>query len=272
MKKKIYNIIIGTLLLLTGGVSAKVTAQEYRQPIFERSAAFTGPEQLHYTVYFRWGIIKGKAGNAIFRMQKITNGNQWFQQLRFKTTGIFESVFPMRDTLEVLYDHAHLPKRWEKRVDEGGYYLADEITYTYGDKKVQLRVKRRNATSLRIDTMVTVTHSKPIADMLSAFTLVRGIDRSKVKLNYREPFVVPIGRDMVSCEVVYAGREVMTLPGGQDKEVIKLFLNVADEAFSKKAQSAEIWVTDDEYVIPVKVRAKLKVGYAECVLSSVTRQ
>ena len=62
------------------------------------------------------------------------------------------------------------------------------------------------------------------------------------------------------------------MPDGQDKEVIRFFLNIEDEAFSKKSQSAELWVTDDDYLVPVKIRTKLKVGYAECILTSMTRQ
>nr|WP_159100555.1 hypothetical protein [Porphyromonas cangingivalis] len=31
-------------------------------------------------------------------------------------------------------------------------------------------------------------------------------------------------------------------------------------------------MTDDDYLVPVKIRTKLKVGYAECILTSMTRQ
>lgn len=266
--------IFNILFLLFGNLflAGSIVAQDNRAALYERSATFKNPEQLHYNVYFRWGIIKGTAGTAVIKTSKVSKHEQWFQQVRFRTTGIFESVFSMRDTLEVLYGDKNLPLRSEKRTDDGGYYSIDEMTYTYEANKTRVRMKRYASDELRIDTVLQVNSNKVVADMQSAFNIVRGIDRSKVRLNYRERFLIPVGHDIVPCEIVYSGKDVMRMPDGQDKEVIHLFLNIEDEAFSKKNQSAELWVTDDEFLIPLKVRAKLKVGYAECVLTSVTRQ
>lgn len=261
------------MTFMLGYLSAdKAVAQDYRQELYQRSATFKGAEQLHYNVYFRWGIIKGTAGTAIIKTSMVPSTKQWFQQVRFKTSGVFESIFPMRDTLEVLHDPNKLPLRSEKRTDDGGYYSIDEITYNYSGDMTRVRMKRKTPTELKLDTLFVIKSSRVVADMQSAFNVIRAIDRSKIKLHYKLSFVIPVGEDIVPCEVVYAGREVYRMPDGQDKEVLRFFLNVEDEAFSKSTQSAELWLTDDEYLIPVKVRAKLKVGYAECVLSSVTRR
>lgn len=243
-----------------------------RGDYYRRSATFRGPEQLHYTVYFRWGIIKGTAGKAVIKTSTIPDHRQWFQQVRFRTSGIFETVFPMRDTLEVLYDHKKLPLRSEKRTDDGGYYSVDEITYSYDTEQTRMRMRRLSSTELLLDTVLQVKSGKVVADMQSAFNVIRGIDRSKIRLNYRVAFVIPVGKDLIPCEIVYSGREVYRMPDGEDREVLRFFLNIEDDAFSKKKQSAELWVTDDDYLVPVKIRTKLKVGYAECLLSSVTRQ
>lgn len=270
MKSRYFFLLFLLFACLSAfGVSS---GQGDRAEYFQRSATFKGPEQLHYVVYFRWGIIKGTAGHAVIKTSTVSSQKQWFQQVRFKTSGIFETVFPMRDTLEVLYDYKKLPLRAEKRTDDGGYYSVDEITYKYDADKTRMRMRRLSSTELLIDTTLHVNSERVVADMQSAFNVVRGVDRSKVRLNYKAAFVIPVGKDLVPCEIVYAGRDVHRMPDGQDKEVIRFFLNIEDEAFSKKSQSAELWVTDDDYLVPVKIRTKLKVGYAECILTSMTRQ
>ncbi|GHU10207.1 hypothetical protein FACS189431_8860 [Alphaproteobacteria bacterium] len=41
------------------------------------------------------------------------------------------------------------------------------------------------------------------------------------------------------------------------------FIDVYDPAFTQSKEAAEVWVGDDDNHIPVRVRAKLKIGAAE---------
>lgn len=234
------------------------------------SKALAGPEQLNYSVYFTWGIIRGKAGEAVILTRKTRSRDQWFHQLRFRTAGVFETIFPMRDTLETLYAANYQPLRWEKRVNEGGNYLVDEITYTPINDKWRIHSKRYDESGVKIDTAFLVSNKKAVVDLLSTISLVRNIDPAKVKLGYSVPFIVVIGKTKVDCNVSYSGKDVMQMPSGESIETIRMDLNIQDEAFQNATRSAEIWLTNDERLVPLKIRAKLKIGYAECNLDSVT--
>ena len=63
---------------------------------------FREGEAQHFQLYFKWGLIMAKAGKAEFRMQSDTlaGDSVWHYALRFQTTGLFERVFPMRDSLD----------------------------------------------------------------------------------------------------------------------------------------------------------------------------
>ena len=41
------------------------------------------------------------------------------------------------------------------------------------------------------------------------------------------------------------------------------YIDIYDEAFTQAKEAAEVWIGDDENHIPVKIRAKLKIGAAE---------
>ncbi len=230
------------------------------------SKTFAQPEQLRYSVYFTWGFIKGKAGEAVILTREMKQRDQWFQQLKFRTTGIFESVFPMRDTLETLYGASQQPMRWEKRVSEGGDYLVDEITYTPLPNKWAIHSRRYNSTSTSIDTTFMVNNNKPVVDLLSTITLVRNLNLSLLKPGYQLPFTVVLGKSQVPCILVYSGIDILTLPNKSDVECIRMDLNIHDEAFHNHSKSAQVWISNNEQALPVRIRAKLKIGYAECNL------
>ena len=44
--------------------------------------------------------------------------------------------------------------------------------------------------------------------------------------------------------------------------------DIYDDAFTQSKEAAEIWIGDDENHIPIKIRAKLKIGAAEVYYKS----
>lgn len=263
---------IPLLLLLLVALPLGLRAQVQAHPVFERSAAFEGEEHLHYSVYFRWGIIKGKAGDAVISISPMHHKGQWLQQLHFRTKGIFESVFPMRDTLETVYGANKMPHRWAKRCNEGGYYLIDELDYSYSSQRTTVKSMRRTLSEVKVDTTLVISRSQPAVDMLAAFAFMRGLDHTKLVPGYREYFVVPIGHDLVRCEIAYAAKERMSIPDGVEVEAVRYALRIADSAFAKSNNAVQLWVSNDDRRIPLKIKAKLTLGYAECSLTRIVKR
>jgi hypothetical protein len=43
-----------------------------------------------------------------------------------------------------------------------------------------------------------------------------------------------------------------------------------EEAFESTKTSAEVWISDDDNFLPIKLRSKLKIGYAEAYYKSAS--
>lgn len=81
-------------------------------------------------------------------------------RLIFRTSGIIEKVYKMRDTIDCHFTPDMLLLRSEKRVNENDYYLIDDIRFSYDRKKILAHSHRYTPTRTKIDTMlVTEDHT-----------------------------------------------------------------------------------------------------------------
>ena len=48
-------------------------------------------------------------------------------------------------------------------------------------------------------------------------------------------------------------------------------IDIHDDAFTQTRSAAELWVGADDNFVPIKIRAKLKIGYAEVYFRSASR-
>jgi Protein of unknown function (DUF3108). len=231
-----------------------------------QSSSINQGEKITYDVYFKWGLISGRAGDAIFSYHKDNSvaGATSRYELSFKTTKFFDNFFKMRDTLACYYDVNKLIYS-RKGSDEGGYYSVDEVTFRYENEKAHIHSLRYTPSRVRIDTTFTATGD--VSDLLGAAFFLRGIDRNKLQSGDSFPITIAIGRDLVKAQFIYQNQAIVE--HGNVKYNTRYFkIDIFDEAFESSTASAEVWVGDDDNFLPVKVRSKLKIGYAEIYYNS----
>ena len=228
-------------------------------------ASFSMPhgESVLYDLYFKWGLIMTRAGEASFAYdaEHAYSGAVSRYNLYFKTTKFFDGFFKMRDTLTSYYDNDNMLIFSSKRTDEGNYYLIDELTFNYGAEKTTIHSLRYSPSRLKIDT--TLTTVDVVTDMLSVGHYMRGVDRNKLKYDDLFPLMVAIGRDLVKIQFIYQNQAI--IEHGNAKFNTRYFkIDIMDEeAFESTKTSAEVWIGDDDNFLPIKLRSKLKIGYAE---------
>ena len=61
----------------------------------------------------------------------------------------------------------------------------------------------------------------------------------------------------------YTGQKIVEREDYLKYRTRHFYIDIYDEAFTQSKAAAEIWVGDDENHIPIKIRAKLKIGAAE---------
>lgn len=252
-------------LLLTIGISAEMSQIHY----IDVKDRFASGENVSYDVYFKWGLIMPRAGVASMSMKDSYYAGKpaYHYQLLFNTSGLFEKVYRMRDTLECYFSPNMLLLHSQKRVNENDYYLIDDISFRYTEKAIFAHSHRYTPERTKIDT-VLVSHEKYMFDMLGASLYLRSIDWEGLEVGETFPFKVAIGKDMVNITYRYSGQQIIERGEKLKYRTRHFYIDIYDEAFTQSKAAAEIWVGDDENHLVIKVRAKLKIGAAEVYYKS----
>lgn len=226
---------------------------------------FTHGERVDYDLYFKWGILMPKAGLATLSVKesKFDGNPSWHYRLLFRTLGMMEKVFKMRDTIDCHFSVAEPQLLFSsKRTNEGDYYLIDDLRFSYNKNAntVSARSHRYNLKSTKIDTILTAQGH--MFDMLGATMYLRSLDWENISYGDTFPFYIAIGRDLVNASYRYSGQQIVE-HGGVKYRTRHFFIDIIDEAFTQNKEAAEVWIGDDRNHIPIKIRAKLKIGAAE---------
>jgi len=223
----------------------------------------TDKEQVKYDLYFKWGILMPKAGNVTIEVnrKRFKDEPAWNVRLTAWSTGIVDKVFRVRDTIDCYYSHPEKQLLYSsKRTNEGGYYQIDNLNFSYKDDQTYIHSFRRSTQSIKIDTMLV--SDLCFIDLLGAIMYSRALNWENAQLGKEYPLDVAMGRTIINVSYRYMGQQIVER--GEAKYRTRLFLiDIYDEAFTQSKEAAEIWIGDDENHLPIKLRAKLKVGAAE---------
>lgn len=262
VRRTLQRLLIASTLLfntVVGGLAQSKT--------LEGSKAFGNSETMNYNVVFKWGIVQGKVGEATITNKPMSSSKQYFTQVKFRTTGMGNMVFSTRDTLETLYSGNGLPLRYEKRGKEKSTYLKEEITFTHLPSAVQTKIHSIWGETVMADTTYSVPNqSTYVLDLVSTLALVRSIDPNSVSKDTKFKISIPLGKSVVYGDVQFVRFDRAKHPNGEVVPAICLMLNIRDKAFDTSKNSVEVYLSKDEDLLPLLVRAKLKIGYAECIL------
>ncbi len=254
--------VIGWLLLCLNAYEASAQALP--------TDRFQSHEELQMRLYFKWGLIMAKAGEAQLSVQpcQYQQTPAWHYKLLFKTQGMFEKIYTMRDTLDSYFSQKDgMLLFGTKHVKENNYYLVDDWCFSYSQAKGKTFVhsKRYTPSRVKIDTML-VAEGKTY-DMLAATMFLRSLDWNTLKIEESVPFHIAIGRDLVNAAFRYTGQEIIERNNAKYR-TRHFYIDIFDEAFTQSKAAGEAWIGDDENHIPIKIRAKLKIGAAEVYYES----
>ena len=104
-------------------------------------------------------------------------------------------------------------------------------------------------------------------DMLGATMYLRALDWDKMSYGDTFPFLIAIGRDLVNVSYRYSGQQIVER-GDAKYRTRHFYIDIIDEAFTQNKEAAEVWIGDDQNHLPIKIRAKLKIGAAEVYYNS----
>ncbi|MDR2041941.1 MAG: DUF3108 domain-containing protein, partial [Tannerella sp.] len=196
--------VLGCGLVLVPGLAAQYLP---RTPMPDAGEVVT------YDVYFKWGILMSRAGEGrlTFGPAVYKGKRAWVYRLTFRTGKFFDSIYKMRDTMECYYSPDYALLYSSKRTNEGGYYLIDELTFSYPGEQTLVHSLRRTPERVKIDTTLSVPGDA--FDMLGMILFLRTLDWKDLKRGNVFPSTVVTGRDLIQVSYRYTGDEPVEWDG-----------------------------------------------------------
>ena len=179
-----------------------------------QSLSFQANEEVDYELYYKWGLVFSKAGNATFKMKDtyFEGAPAWHYSLLFRSAGIVEKLYQMRDTMDGYYSKAPRLLYSSKHSDEGDYYSVDELRFRYeAVNQVTIASRRYTLKRVKIDTLL-VTEA-PVSDMLGGTLYLRALAAGTLRNGDNFPLTVAIGRDLVTMRFCYSGQRIVEHKG-----------------------------------------------------------
>jgi hypothetical protein len=230
---------------------------------------FKEGEILKYDINFKWGLVMMKAGTANHTIKKSSYDNNLTYEttLNFKTTSFFDGIFKVRDTL---FSHLNTdlePLYHIRKINEGKTCFWEEVfVKIHSENYTKAQVKRQNQEAVKFDTTIVANNAG--YDILSIFSFARTLDYSQ--LTQDETFHISsfIGKDKINITIHFKGQAVIEKNEYVKYKAYRLVIDIGDEVFNESKNAMEIWVSDDKNHVPLKIKAKLKIGAAEANLTS----
>ncbi|MBQ7908513.1 MAG: DUF3108 domain-containing protein [Elusimicrobiaceae bacterium] len=221
-------------------------------------------EQLKYGLYYTFI----KAGTAYIRNRGLVNINgrtAYLLQTTAFSAPVIDAVFKVRDVNQSWLDAEGLfSLGYGQSVREGRYIRDEWITFDYANKQYIGQSKKKKEPKQILGTLEI-----KVLDMLSSLYFVRS-----------QP--LEVGKDLV-FDIVNRSKQYPLVVKVLKKEKIKTaagtFKTIVVEPqirgegiFVSKGKSLKVWLTDDEYKMPVKMTVEVFIGSVSAELLEYKRQ
>ena len=249
-------LFIVLLLMFCMNMAAQKTGMQ--------SLAMKHGENYNYDIKFKWGFSTTHAGDATFnyKADNSVTGATSQLQLSYKSSKFFDAFFRMRDTLTGYYNDNNTLIYSFAQANQGNYRAIDKLTFFYETERTNIKSYRFNITRgvEKFDTLLTTVGE--VADMLGVFYFIRGLNRKLLQTGDIFPITVAVGKDLVKVQFIYQNQAIVEYDNAKyNTHYFKI--DIFDDAFESTKSAAEVWISDDGNFLPVKLRTKLKLGYAE---------
>jgi hypothetical protein len=251
MKKSLYILLSGALLSAWNVPKpAKSTIEKAPDTLFRTMAnnAWQVGEELEYRVHYglvNAGYIKMSIGKDLV---SIKGRNTYHITASGRSASGFDWFYKVRDQFESYIDEkAILPHQFIKSVEEGSYKDSDFAIFNYTTGKVSSARKG--------------VHTIPpdIQDIISAVYYCRTLDISAAEAGDIFPVSVYLDGEIHALKVRYVKKEKIKTSIGEMNAIKIVPMVIADRIFKEK-EGLELWVSDDENKVPLRVKAELLVG------------
>ena len=228
--------------------------------------AFSAPwqgEQLKFGLYYS-GI---KVGTAYIKNRGIVDINgraAYVIQTSAFSASVIDTVFKVRDiNLSWLDAQKFYSLGYSQSLREGRYQRDEWILFDYPANTYHGKLSKKSGTR---DISGPLT--SPVLDMLTALYFVRGQNLENGK---NVVFDIVNREEQYPLIVKVIKRETVKTPAGKFKCVVVEPQFRGEGIFVSKGKSLQVWLTDDERKLPVKMKTEVFIGSVSAQLLEYQR-
>lgn len=220
-------------------------------------------EQLKFGLYYS-GIKVGTAYIKNRGVVEIEGRPAYVIQTSAFSATVIDSVFKVRDVNLSWLDAQHLYSLgYSQSLREGRYQRDEWVLFDYPVQTYHGELSKKSGTNA-----ISGPLTAPVLDMLTALYFVRGQNLENGK---------DVVFDIVNREEQYPlivkviKRETVKTPAGKFKCVVVEPQFRGEGIFVSKGKSLQVWLTDDERKLPVKMKTEVFIGSVSAQLLEYQR-
>ena len=234
-------------------------------PRFENNAFRVG-EKLTFRI--RYGFIR--AGTATMSVtREMEYGDAAVYQIRTtaESASSFSWIYKVEDVVYSYLDkHGLFSWRFEKRLREGSYKFDLIARYKPEDSLVQVKnIRYTDDMEIKKQEEFKVQSPPFVRDVLAAFYFIRSQDLDSGKSVFMSNLD---NKKIYNLEVKVYKREILEVEAGKFRCLFIEPLLQGEGIFKQKGR-LKVWVTDDQYKIPVQMTSEVIVGHITTELEKI---
>lgn len=223
--------------------------------------AFLPGERLEFNIYFEF-VLGGHASMEVEGIEEVNGFSCYHIVSQARSTKTVDFFYKVRDKVESWRDiDGHFSRKFSKKPREGKHKYDRSVEYFPEDSVAYARDRKRDFAT---DTLIVLKH---VQDVLSSFYETRT----------RELFVgdtleMPLEDDGKQYEVLVLVKRKETVEVNAGKlDCIVVEPTLKTSGLFRAEGQMEIWLTDDQYHMPVLMKSKLYFGRVWAKLEKYTR-
>lgn len=260
--KRLENMRSIALLLITIISLGFLNVVQAQTPKPKRALMNEG-EVLTYTAEFQWGLIKPDAGSAVMTMRKVNeNGTNLFAyKIALRTSSFFDKIYYLRDEVESYFTPDLKFVKSIKYLNERKKPSTRNMTMTYRDgKPVKYHFLKERRGNIMRDTTVMLNSNYPVVDLFGSVIYLRSLDAKNLRLGDKLTITVIDNADITTATIIYKGKVDFKVNKKNRYHTLKFVVDIKNNKFESQKESMEAWISDDENLIPICLKSKLKLG------------
>lgn len=211
------------------------------------------------TFQITYGFYQAGTATMTILDKKEVNGSLCFHiQTKARSNSFISSFYKVRDSVDSFIDvEGIFSRRLEKRLREGKY-KADRMVDFYHDRQLALNTRDKHAV-----TEIPLY----VQDILSSLYYLRTFD---LEVGKHQEITAYADGKVYPLKVLVHKREKIEVPAGKFN-CYKVEPVLKSEGIFRQKGKLTIWLTDDEYKMPVKMESKIAIGSIATKLESYER-